>query len=353
MNKNILIYNDKKTLEQFIGKSDYLKFNTKIYMVYYGKIINPPYFKSIIVLIDDLKDHDLNMIWNMTHQYGHFIILSKYKSYYESKLKNILIKPYEESSNYIMIEKKNNIILYDINDKYRIVEFIIMGTQKGGTTSAQINLNKHPDIHVYKDEIHYFDMNLSKGIEWYKKHFDYKNKIVGEKTPDLMYLNWTFPYIQSLNPSLKILLFLRNPINRAYSHWKMMRESWNETKTFEECINDEQENRLTENKTFNISQYHYLGKGLYYSQIKKLLKWFPKENIMILISEHVDENMNDAYSEIYNFLNIKSYETEYTRERVSSSKEQINNVTYNKLIPFFKQDVEKLEKLIKLKTKWF
>ena len=67
---------------------------------------------------------------------------------------------------------------------------------------SYIDNNKDPR----KSEIHFFDIYWKKGIDFYKKKFDYSKKIVGEKTPDLMYLTYTFPLIQSVNPYIKIII---------------------------------------------------------------------------------------------------------------------------------------------------
>jgi hypothetical protein len=318
-------------------------------MLYDGKIFNPPIFELIIITKNNISDNDLKMLWNMTTLNGTLIILKKFKYFFDkfnTDVNDIL-------NDYIKIKKIDKLAQI-IDIKYRVIDFIIMGTQKGGTTSAQLNLSKNNNIFIYPEEIHYFDLNLKKGLNWYMKHFDYNKKMVGEKTPELMYLDYTFPYIQSLNPNLKIILFLRNPVMRAFSAWKMDKSrNGLQYDNFETCINNELKYRLNENKNFHTSSYHYLQRGLYYKQIKNIIKWFKKENILILISENVNNDMIKEYNKIYSFLEVKLiYDIEYTKERVSKSNEKINENTYNDLINFFKKDIKKLEKFIGYKTNW-
>jgi len=233
-----------------------------------------------------------------------------------------------------------------------------MGTQKGGTTGLAYNISKHPDIYIdgnsdpFKSEIHYFDLKISNGINWYKKHFNYNKKMVGEKTPDLMYLDYTFPYIQAINPYIKIIIILRDPIERAFSSWKLVKQYFNETRTFEDAVNDEIKNKLNENITFNTGMTHYLQKGLYYKQIKNILKWFPLNNILILISEETKINMVSEYNKVYNFLNLDNYKGTYDLQFISEDKTKIDTKIYNKLISFYKKDVNQLEKLLKKKLSW-
>tara|TARA_B100000886_G_scaffold181021_1_gene124144 strand:- start:5394 stop:5780 length:387 start_codon:yes stop_codon:yes gene_type:complete len=111
--------------------------------------------------------------------------------------------------------------------KRPIIDFIIIGAQKSGTTSIYNNLIDHPKISLQSElnpelsEIHFFDKNWKKGINWYKSKLNYDKEIVGEKTPSLLYLSHTFPLIQQVNPHVKLIVILRNPIDRAFSNYKM------------------------------------------------------------------------------------------------------------------------------------
>jgi hypothetical protein len=236
-----------------------------------------------------------------------------------------------------------------------------MGSQKAGTTALSLNISQHPDIYIDNNknpalsEVHFFDINFKKGIEWYKKKFNYSKKMVGEKTPELMYLDWTFPLIQAVNPYMKLIIILRNPILRAYSAWKHAKKNFNEKRSFEDSIKDtiKDKNTLNQNKTFYTSQFHYLQRGLYYQQISELLKWFPKDNLLVLIQENVIEDMTREYNKVYNFLNLSDFNGNYELEYVSDDKSTINPETYKKLIKYFKNDVDNLEKLLNIKVDWF
>lgn len=350
MSKDIILYqNDISTL--FINKfTNAIKYNNKIYDLYDGKIINPPFFDNIIIMHENLIEDELKMIYNMTKTNGTIIFIEKYKTFFKNNIKY--------KKNYYYIKKKDN-NNYIFNNKYRVVDFIIMGTQKGGTTALATNISKHPEIYIdgntnpFKSEIHYFDIKLYKGLDWYKSHFNYNKKMVGDKTPDLMYLDHTFPYIQSINPYIKIILILRNPIERAFSSWKLVKKYFNETRSFKDAIQDEIKNKLHENKTFNTGMTHYLQKGLYYKQILNILQWFSKDNLLVLISENVKKNMNSEYNKIYKFLNVKLLNNiKYKLEFISDDKSEIDINVYNELVNFYKNDVKNLENMLNIKTNW-
>ena len=84
-----------------------------------------------------------------------------------------------------MMIKKNINNIFKL--KNRSIDCIIIGVQKASTTSALINLSKHHDISSFHEEIHFFDINWYKGLDFFKKHFDYNKKIIMCKNPDLIY----------------------------------------------------------------------------------------------------------------------------------------------------------------------
>jgi hypothetical protein len=314
----------------------------------YGGIMNPPFYNMIIInnnLI--IKEKYIILFYNNIIVGGCYIVPTIYYHFFD-KLNNETKKYHE----YTMIIKKNNFI-YPILPK-RYIDCIIGGVQKAGTTSLLKNLSKHPDISSYPEEIHFFDILWSKGTYFYEKHFDYSKKITMEKTPEIIYLPHTYPLIQSLNPYVKFIIILRNPIHRAYSSWNMSREHKWTDETFEECIDAEIKYKLNENKIFITSGGHYLQKGLYYKQIMELLKFFPRQNIIILIFEELINNVENEYNKIYDFLNIpRPYNIKYDIERVGNYDNKISKNTYLKLKNFFKKDVRKLEKFLGYTLNWF
>lgn len=123
------------------------------------------------------------------------------------------------------------------------VNFIIAGTQKGGTTALSAFLNQHPQISFAQvKEVHFFDTDyLFKAppppYHIYHRHF--KNKsgcIFGEATPIYMYWNPAIKRIKDYNPDMKLIFILRNPIERAYSHYIMEYKRDAETLSFSEAI---------------------------------------------------------------------------------------------------------------------
>lgn len=360
MNKKLIIYekeNDLHKVETKIKEGAILH-KDKIYLIYDAKVSSPPFFKLILIL-KPLTQDDFKMAYNMLLVGGKILFTENLLEYFlKLKLHHSQFEFSLKEDNYITIIKKNNFQF--IFETHRTMEFIIIGAQKGGTTSLSLNISNHPDIYINKiedprlAEPHFFDIHWNKGVEFYKKKFNYSKKVVGEKTPDLMYLPHTFPMIQSINPYVKLIIILRNPIHRAYSAWKLNVKYFGEKMTFNDAIENEMIYKLSEVKTFFNSVTHYLQRGLYSQQIKELYKWFPKQNILILLSEEVKNNMENEYNRVYHFLNLRQLENvSYNTHFESDSKDNINPALYNKLKLFFINDVKKLEKLINMETNWF
>ena len=360
MNKKLIIYNKDIDLHNFDTKitEGAILHKDKIYLIYDAKVSSPPFFKLIIIL-KPLTDNDIKMAYNMLLVGGKLLFSENLLEYFLNlRLKHSQFEFSLKEDKYITIIKNNNFQF--IFDTHRTIEFIIIGAQKGGTTSLSLNISKHPDIYINKNEDpriaepHFFDINWYKGVEFYKKKINYSKKMVGEKTPDLMYLPHTFRMIQSINPYDKLIIILRNPIHRAYSAWKLNVKYFGEKRTFNEAIENELIYKLGEVKTFFNSVTHYLQRGLYYQQIKELYKWFPKQNILILLSEDVKNNMESEYNRVYQFLNLSQLDNvAYNTHFESDSKDTMNAGLYDKLELFFMDDVKKLEKLINVKTNWF
>ena len=339
---SLLIYKDKLPNNKFIHKK--MIITNSISDVYYSRLKNPPFFKKIYILRDDLDENKLKKICNMCLINGKIYFIPKYSYFFYSK--NIFIK-------------KDNLI-YTIPSE-RSVDFIIIGFQRVGSTALAYNLSKHPELYINSNkdpnisEVHFFDINWKRGISWYKKQFNYKFKYVGEKTPDLINLPYTFPLIQSVNPYVKLIISLRNPIERAYSAWKLEQSRCKnyEIETFEESIEKELKYKKHENKTFYTIIHSFLERGLYYKYISELIKWFPMQNILILFHEDLIENPTQEYNKIFNFLNIKLISLTVNKVHESKNTSKINPLLYKNLIKYYEKDIEQLEKLLNRKINWF
>ncbi len=185
--------------------------------------------------------------------------------------------------------------------------FLICGTMKGGTTSLYHYLKDHPEIYFPRiKEVHYFNSNYHKGIEWYKRFFrgvTLRHKAIGEVTPAYMYFEDVPERIHEVLPDVKLIFILRNPIKRAYSHyWHSVRRGA-EFLPFEEAIKIEKE-RISKGRPYK-GWYSYLDRGKYIQQIKRFLKYFSKDQMLILITEELNQNLRENIMKVFKFINVE------------------------------------------------
>lgn len=190
----------------------------------------------------------------------------------------------------------------------QLPQFLIIGAQKAGTMAAVKNLNKHPDIFV-ACEVHYFDLAWhTKDVKWYSSQLQSTKKIIGEKTPELIYVDECALRIKQVCPDSKFILFLRDPTSRAYSSWNMNVSKNREGATFDESI-QRNLNNLDEFRSYGTGEFHYVQRGFYMDQIERFMKVFPnKENLLVVVAERIKVNPLVEYQRIFEFLGAKPFD---------------------------------------------
>ena len=245
----------------------------------------------------------------------------------------------------------------DINGNGKpLVDFLILGTQKSGTMAAVKNMNKHPDVFVLK-ECHYFDLYWDMGVNWYRKQLfnsnnvNYnKNKtIIGEKTPELIYVDDCALRIKQICPNANFLLFLRDPVKRAYSNWNMQVPGGSgvEELSFSEAIDRELNTLMGEKRVYGTALFHYIQRGFYLDQIERFLKVFPdKSKLHIVIAEHMRSKPKETYDKIFEHIGAKPFTFEAEDEHIGSYKAPMSEKTKEKLIKVFAPQNERLFKFL-------
>jgi len=188
--------------------------------------------------------------------------------------------------------------------------FLCVGAQKVGTTTLHEILVQHPDIYFPEiKETHFFDIEerYKKGVEWWIKEYFYEykgEKIVREVTPMYMYHEKAPKRIfRTLGKNVKLVFILRNPVDRAYSHYLMSYGRGYETESFEKAIKLEGE-RLKIDE-FHRSHFSYIDRGYYAKQIKRYLNFFPRKNMFFIVFEtDFKKNRERTIKSLLEFLEI-------------------------------------------------
>lgn len=237
------------------------------------------------------------------------------------------------------------------------IDFLICGAQKAGTSALDKYMRKHPSIQMpTSKEIHYFDRET---INWeeeqgndyklYHQSFNWnEQKTRGETTPVYMYWKTSWARINKYHKELKIIILLRNPITRAFSHWNMERERGRENLGFMEAITSEG-HRLGnhEEQTINHRKWSYVQRGFYSTQIQHIYNYINKKNVLILKQEELLESHTNALGKIYQHLNLKEIaNNKEIIDHKSSYGESISKEAKIWLKNKYEDEIKKLECLL-------
>jgi len=250
--------------------------------------------------------------------------------------------------------------------------FMIIGAQKSGTRSLHAYLSQHPNIMpAHRAEIHYFDGGTSpainhfeKGPEWYRAHFPLKNQLgteskTFEKSPLYLFNPLVPKRIFELIPEVKLIVLLRNPTERAISHYFHEKRKGREHLPLQEAFRAE-ENRLADvlanqkYKSAEFKNWSYKNRGLYALQLERYFRYFPRQQILVLKSESFFNNPGLVTREVFDFVGVRSdfNVRDLTPLNVGKSKKNIEAKVYSYLNNFFKSHNQALYELIEKDFAW-
>ena len=249
-------------------------------------------------------------------------------------------------------------------------DFFVIGPGRTGTTSLFYYLDQHPSLSKSAyDELGFFDVNFHLGFHWYRSlfpsiltKFRIKSRtnffMTYDVTPSYVRRPWIARRIKKLFPNSKLIIVLRNPIDKTYSHYYLSTMS-GETRTFEEVIKKDMDDISKWNVNLKDDDYFAtkvenskLARGFYVEQLLSWFELFPKNQILIISSEELASNTKNVMSEIFKFLNLPDYEIPNI-EKVNVSKySKMNPDTRKILINFFKPYNEHLFKFLDRKFDW-
>lgn len=202
--------------------------------------------------------------------------------------------------------------------------FLICGAPRSGTTFLAKNLAAHPDVYLYSGDqgeaggdVHFFDVdreeggvNFKKGFEWYLDHFKDapKDGAVGEKTADYL-SDSKAPYlIKDFLGDVRIILVLRDPVERAVSHFWHSRHRMSKEQTFEQLVSSP-----------NSVSVDIFADGFYWRHINRYLECFERSQLLILINERVLTDPQGELKKACSFLNVSTeFLFPFANERVNS-----------------------------------
>lgn len=236
--------------------------------------------------------------------------------------------------------------------------FFIVGVQRCGTTYLYHILNEHPQIEMaspIKPEPKFFikENEYKKGKDYYLNEY-YKEKgkkILGEKSTSYFEFEKAARRIKNTFPNAKIIISLRNPVDRAISNYFFTKNNNLEPRSSIEVFIQEKElpNGYIKKINNSVSPFDYIKRSKYLKYLDVYSKIFNHSKIKIIIMEKFVGNKEEI-SNIYNFLNVKTdfISSNLLKKINISEKEKVSNEIYKKLSNLFFSDIIEIEKKFKL-----
>jgi hypothetical protein len=202
---------------------------------------------------------------------------------------------------------------------------LIIGAQRSGTTSLFNYLVQHPEVlPPLGKEIHYFDLHYGRGLSWYRGRFPYARRLRrGAITLDASPYYLIHPLAPEraarLLPGVKLVALLRNPVDRALSHYQHEVRDGRESLPFADAVDREAERLLGETErlsadptyySFNHHRYSYLLRGLYLQHLRRWVRQFPRSQLLILQSERLFRDPVGTTALVHDFLGLRPHRLE-------------------------------------------
>jgi len=260
---------------------------------------------------------------------------------------------------------------FGITSPLRVLpDFFVIGAGRTGTTSLYHYLDQHPSLSKSAyDELGFFDVNFHLGLNWYRSLFPsiftkFRIKLkthffmTYDVTPSYVRRPWIARRMKELFPDSKLIIVLRNPVDKTYSHYYLSTKS-GETRTLEEVV-EEDMNDISTWSVDSKDDYYFatkvenskLARGFYIEQLSIWFELFSKNQILIISSEDLASNTKNVMNDIFRFLHLPEYEIPNI-EKVNVSKySKMNPETRKILIDFFKPYNEQLYEFLNYKFDW-
>ncbi|MFS8117077.1 MAG: tetratricopeptide repeat-containing sulfotransferase family protein [Microcoleus sp.] len=265
---------------------------------------------------------------------------------------------YQQTLVSIFIKNTGNMPVIKTTDTVKFPNFIIIGSQRCGTTSLYTYLAEHPQILTpIKKEMDFFSWHFHRGIDWYLAHFppmpEGEEFVTGEASPSYFDCREAPERVYSACPEAKLIVLLRNPVDRAISQFYRLTDLNWEGRSLDRAISDEIE-RLNQNPEYIIGEEpgNYLARGRYIEFIKNWLDFFPKQQLLILKSEDFYAGAATTVKQVLEFLDLPEYQLPEYPNANPGSYQPISDSMRDWLSDYFKPYNQELEEYLGRTFDW-
>ena len=245
---------------------------------------------------------------------------------------------------------------------------LIVGAQRAGTTTLFNYLMEHPEVRFpFKKEIHFFDFRYHMGMDWYRSCFCYepflgKNGITLEASPYYMIHPLVPERVANSLPGVKIIMLLRNPVDRALSQYHHNVRHNREKLSFEEALEKDPERLEGEVEklkadgsyySYNHHRYAYILRGRYMDHIEKWLQSFNKERVLLIQAEKMFMEPKETCNEVFEFLGLSSWDLRnFKHYHKADYDRNMSAASYSDILRYFEDSNQRLFNFLGYKYDW-
>jgi hypothetical protein len=266
--------------------------------------------------------------------------------------------------NWISLRVRGTFFNYSANGP----DFLIIGAQKAGTTSLFKYVAKYTTnfSEPRRKEIYYYTRHHKLGLNWYKANFPkvHKGNLTGEATPDYLFYHLAPQRIFNDFPNIKLVVILRDPIERAFSQFNFQNRRKNKVvnnnHSFKEAIEielEQIEKGLNPGDVFSTDYAYrsYVRRGIYIEQLKRWRNYFHEKQFCIIESNELFNNTNKTLNEVFAFLELQpksKMRDQFEVHNKSIYNETIEKDVLERLKEFYKPYNEELFDFLGKKYHW-
>jgi hypothetical protein len=259
-------------------------------------------------------------------------------------------------------------------------DFMIVGAKRGGTTSLYNYLLEHPQVAPLFPRrqqikgVRFFDNNFHRGLGWYRSHFPTaarprrrqdqtaRRMITGEASPYYLFHPLAAERASRTVPETRIIVLLRDPVERAYSHYKeRVRHGAEPFRSFEVAIDREPERLVGEEEriladptyhSFAHEHHSYLAQGRYLEMLPRWLERFPPEQLLIMPSEQLYADPQAAFDRVLAFLGLPAWELRERRRYNYHPADGMAAAIRRRLAAGYAEHNRRLAELLGIRLDW-
>lgn len=251
--------------------------------------------------------------------------------------------------------------------------FIMIGVHRGGTTSMFRMLAAHPQaVHAYRKGVYYFDLNYFRGLPWYYGHFPLASRarhsagsagepVAFEASGYYIYHPFALERMAKDLPDARLVVMLRDPVERAYSDFKHESARGFETETFEKALELEDSrlagevDRMREDiryESLHHRHHSYRHRGQYAEQLERVFEHYPRSQVHVLESQDYFSEPAQTYGRLLEFLDLKPFQPAQFAKLNARPGAAMQSRTYDMLREFYRPHDERLTELLGKPPSW-